>query len=77
MLLPGSVVREGARVLRSIVGSRATVGAGASLVGSVLGDGAGASPGAQLDGVRMSSGQRSLRASGTVAQPVGSRHRCV
>jgi mannose-1-phosphate guanylyltransferase len=54
VLLPGSVVQEGARVLRSIVGSHATVGAGASLVGSVLGEGVRTSPGVQLDGVRMS-----------------------
>jgi NDP-sugar pyrophosphorylase family protein len=51
--LAGAEVEEEARVVRSIVGSRALVGRGATLVDSVLGEGVRVPPGMKLEGVRL------------------------
>ena len=56
VLLPGAQVDEDARVVRSIVGSRGTIGKGAALVDSVLGEGARVPPGVTLEGVRLGVG---------------------
>lgn len=56
VLLGGAQVEDGARVVRSIVGSRGTVGRGATLVDSVLGEGVQVPPGVTLDGVRLGPG---------------------
>jgi mannose-1-phosphate guanylyltransferase len=56
VLLAEVVVEERARVVRSIVGARGTVGAGASLVDCVLGDGVRVAPGERLEGVRLGAG---------------------
>jgi mannose-1-phosphate guanylyltransferase len=56
VLLEAAEVDEDARVLRSIVGWRGTVGRGATLVDSVLGEGAHVPPGVRLEGVRLGPG---------------------
>lgn len=56
VLMVGAVVDEGAHVLRSIVGTRGTVGREATLVDSVLGEGVEVPPGVRLEGARTGSG---------------------
>ena len=57
VLLAGSVVEEGARVRRSILGPRSRVGREATLEGGVLAEGAIVRPGTAADGARVPAGQ--------------------
>ncbi len=57
VLLAGSVVEEGARVRRSILGPRSRVGREATIEGAVLAEEATVRPGTAADGARVPAGQ--------------------
>jgi mannose-1-phosphate guanylyltransferase len=57
VLLEGTVVEQGARVLGSILGPRSVVGVGATVIESVLAASARVRPGTSVRGARISAGE--------------------